>query len=698
MNIKTRILVFVVCFELLAYTSLQIFNTIIYQRALNNFKQNEIRAVFNNSINHIENLAASMEQQAINLAIAGEQLFELKNTTQLELEVFSATVQKTLLDNFRAFPAAIGGGIWYEPYTLDPNIELYGPYVYRNLGEVEFTWDLNTPEYNYPQQDWYLMAAEANWGLEQTSFRPIFWTEPYRDDSGSLSLMMTVDAVMLDENRRPLGMATVDWALDELTTTLARVKVTENATSFLLHAHSGKILSYARNPSLIMQNADYLEWSRGELLTAGAGFHEFESSEGLSERHYIFYQGTESGFVFGTLVPVSDLQMQVRQVSNLTFMIGSSIGLLFVLTMIFILKWLFTPFDHVLSTIQRSIRYQGDEKVELSAIHYEKRNEFTPIIRALNSVYDQIQGYVNAITETNQQLRASQAEIQQLNKELEKKVAQRTAELESKTLEVTESLEKLQETQDLLIQNEKHAALGRLVAGIAHQINTPLGICITAASTLQSVAKDIHDKTNTGTITRSEFENAYARIDETIELMNANLSRAANLVASFKQVSVEQSEQSKRAFKLGEFINNILISLHSRVEKSGHHVQFTYKTDPEIIAPPSAITQVITQLVENALTHAFSEDSAGILDIYLEQDAEEIRLVAFDNGQGIDADTLKKIFDPFFTTKSNQMNSGLGLHIVYNIVTQQLGGHIECWSEAGSGTRFTIHIPIKNAN
>ncbi|GGD53326.1 ATP-binding response regulator [Lacimicrobium alkaliphilum] len=696
MNIKTRILVFVILFEVLAYSTLQLFNTLIYKQALDEFKQGEIRAVFNTTISKIDSLTQSMENSVINLAIMGESLHHLRHINDVAPAEISVLAKSMLIKKFTSFRQAMGGGLWYQPYAIDNQARYFGPYVFRNeQNEIIFTWDLNTSEYDYLNQDWYRLAANNDWGRKQSGFRATFWTKPYRDGAGSFSLMMTVDAVMIDARQEPIGLATADLSLAQVTRFLDSIRVTKNAAPFLFHQTSGLILSYPADTSLVMQPITRLPWAAPLLKpTHQAGINQISALQQTDS--LVFYQTTEQGFVFGSVVPKADLRQAVDKVSRLTLLTGSAIGLGFILLMIFILRALFSPFDQVLSTIRNSISYGSNKQVVLNQVEYGKKNEFTPIITALNDVYHQVKTYVSEIEQANAQLMASQQEVRQLNAMLEKKVALRTAELETKTKQVTESLERLRRTQRQLVENEKHASLGRLVAGVAHQINTPLGICVTASSMLENIAKSVHDKAVAGKMTKGEFNQAYDKIMQSAELLSENLQRATNLISSFKQVAVDNDKQQDRWFNLCEYIDSILLSFRSRIEQTPHRIQWQYEQEIRMFSSPGALTQILGQLVENALTYAFEDTKPGTITIRVNQHHDTLQIIVSDNGRGMSEEVCKQVFDPFFSTSKEQLGNGLGLHIVYNLVIQRLGGDIHCDSEVGSGTTFTINIPLNN--
>ena len=265
---------------------------------------------------------------------------------------------------------------------------------------------------------------------------------------------------------------------------------------------------------------------------------------------------------------------------------------------------------------------------------------------------------------------------------------------ETRTQNLIETNEKLVSTQKQLIVQERLAALGSLTAGIAHEINTPLGISISAASAVEEDTRAMRQRFGSGKMKRSDLSNFFETIEESSIMLLGNLRRAAELIQSFKQVAVDQSSEKKRSFEVKEYIQEILVQLTPTLKKTRHTIKVEGKKYLSINSYPGAFSQIITNLIMNSLTHGYEAEDSGVMEICFEQQNEELVLTYSDDGKGISPEHLKQIFDPFFTTKRNQGGNGLGLHIVYNLVTQKLLGTITCDSQVGVGTKFTIHIPL----
>lgn len=263
------------------------------------------------------------------------------------------------------------------------------------------------------------------------------------------------------------------------------------------------------------------------------------------------------------------------------------------------------------------------------------------------------------------------------------------------------TLERLQVTQRDLIQSEKMAALGGLVAGVAHEINTPLGVAVTAVSAFAQETRQFQAAYRAGTLKRSDLEDYVASATEATGFIIGNIGRAADLVQAFKQVAVDQTTDMPRHFDLGDYVGEVLRSLQPQLRRGRHRVDADLPTGLLVDSAPGAVAQIVTNLVMNALTHAFPEagGEAGTIRLTIERVAvpdmasDLVRLTVADDGTGIPEAVLPQIFDPFFTTRRDAGGTGLGLHVVYNLVTQRLGGRIQVDSQVGSGTRFTILFP-----
>ena len=272
-----------------------------------------------------------------------------------------------------------------------------------------------------------------------------------------------------------------------------------------------------------------------------------------------------------------------------------------------------------------------------------------------------------------------------LNTGLEQRVNERTRELSS-------ALEQLTATQDELRRSEKMSSLGSLVAGIAHELNTPIGNSLTVASTLQHHAAEFAADLDKG-MTRSRLDAFISNTREGADILMRGLQQAGNLVASFKQVAVDQTSEKRRVFMLNDTVAEILLTLGPTLRKTSHRVHCAIAADIQMDSYPGALTQIISNLINNALLHAFVAREQGQISISASRHAEQIELIISDDGSGIAEANLSRVFDPFFTTRLGQGGSGLGLSIVYNLVQDVLGGSISVSNGAKHGACFTLQLP-----
>ncbi len=270
---------------------------------------------------------------------------------------------------------------------------------------------------------------------------------------------------------------------------------------------------------------------------------------------------------------------------------------------------------------------------------------------------------------------------------LEQKVAARTQDL-------SQALDNLNATQKKLVESEKMAALGSLVAGVAHEINTPVGTSITAASTLADETQAFVNAVAQGNLKRSVLQGYIEMANDCTALILNNLYRAGELIHSFKQVAVDQTNLEQRTFAVKPYLEEILISLAPKLKQTPHTLTVEGDETVTLNSYPGAIAQIVTNLVVNSLKHAYQPDEVGQLRFVVQQQGEEAIVQYSDDGCGIPPQHLSKIFEPFFTTARNFGGTGLGLHIVYNLVTQKLKGTIDVQSEVGVGTLFVVRFPL----
>lgn len=265
--------------------------------------------------------------------------------------------------------------------------------------------------------------------------------------------------------------------------------------------------------------------------------------------------------------------------------------------------------------------------------------------------------------------------------------------LEQQNKELNKTMQRELEAQAKLLESEKMASLGRTVAGIAHELNTPMGLCVTAASYLQERSKLAMKSFRNHELKLDEVQSFLETVDETVEIVTANLIKVTGMVNDFKMVAVDVSSEKLRSFVLHDYLNRIINSLSPELRKTRHQVSIV-GDDLMLESYPGALSQVITNIIMNSITHAYDPDDKGQLIIRTIHDGSNVHLNCSDDGKGMNAESLKKVFEAYYTTREGIGGSGLGTNIIYKLVTETLQGEISCSSELGIGTMFTITIPL----
>lgn len=304
--------------------------------------------------------------------------------------------------------------------------------------------------------------------------------------------------------------------------------------------------------------------------------------------------------------------------------------------------------------------------------------------------HQQLLGSLRAMLDA---LRAREQALNESNTLLEARVQDRTQALSEANEELSATVEHLKHARNELAHSERQAALGRLVAGVAHELNTPIGNSLLVANTLYDQAIEFNQRAEQG-ITRRNLDEFRLHTTDAAAQLTQNLQKAAELIRDFKQVAADQTTAQRRRFDLGELLNDIARMLSPTLRRTPIHLRIDASKELSMTSYPGPLGQVVSNLVQNALEHAYADRSEGEIVIHAEALGEkQILLSVSDQGCGIPAETLPHIFDPFFTTRMGQGGTGLGLHIAYQIVSELLEGSIEVKSEMGTGSSFTLIIP-----
>lgn len=341
------------------------------------------------------------------------------------------------------------------------------------------------------------------------------------------------------------------------------------------------------------------------------------------------------------------------------------------------------PLYGLLALVQK-VSKEKDYQIRVPAMEII---EFHNLGRAVNTMLDRTEQQIT-------KLRSAESEIRQLNLDLEQKINDRTQALKTSNQDLLNTLSTLHQYQNQIVETEKMASLGQMVAGVAHEVNTPIGLGVTASTLMQDKLAEIQKAFDDKKLTSNQLAKFLGESAENLGIIYRNLERAANLIRSFKQVAVDQSNDNRRYFNMHQLLNEVLLSLRPNLKKTQHQVILHCDENLEVESKPGPISQILINLIMNSLIHAFEHTEHGTMTISVTLANSRCYLHYKDNGAGVPENIKKRIFDPFVTTKRGEGGSGLGMHLVYNLVTQALNGKIQLESSLGHGIDIQIDFPV----
>ncbi len=470
------------------------------------------------------------------------------------------------------------------------------------------------------------------------------------------------------------------------------------------------VFIYDENEQIIYQSEGLDEMP---LLSDSLGHIQYQHYFGyLAQLNFSFSSGSSptgpNNIGYIAILSDSSIVFNAMRVQVLFSMVSAFLSIILIS---YLIKYLFhvlltTPLKELSDNITE-IDLDNLTKAQINAptLHKDELSLFT---RSFNSMLEKLDEYKQHLEKTQRQLIEANTLLDQQNTFLEVQVSNKTAilsdtveklatqksALEHNEKELIKSLEQLKKTQSQLVESEKMASLGGLVAGISHEINTPVGIGVTAASYLRECLKTLENKIRDKALTQADMSKFIDNANNCSALLLTNLDKASQLIQSFKDISVDQTSEASRDVDLVYYLREVLVSLQPKFKRGSHRVVITGDEKLVIYCQAGAISQIYTNLILNSLIHAFPNKDNGIISFDFSHDQEMVYLVYTDDGVGLSPDNLEHLFEPFYTTKRGQGGSGLGTHILYNIITQGFNGKVTADSKIGQGLKYTIEFPI----
>ena len=336
-----------------------------------------------------------------------------------------------------------------------------------------------------------------------------------------------------------------------------------------------------------------------------------------------------------------------------------------------------------------------DDYLELNRKVVGDEDEIAAMLKAINSTKQNLRKLVK----TSEDSYKMKVEIEQREERertfnrFKQEIEAKNEQLAESNLELEEAFSELKSTQDKLINSEKMAALGGMVQGVAHELNTPIGLSITAASHVKNDTERLTGLLSENKMKKSDLDDYLDSTTNLSKSIGVSLDKAANLIRSFKLVSVEQHEEHEQVFNVHSNLADILYSVNTSIKDKNITFVNDIPADIRIRSFPGVFYQMYTNFINNSMLHGFEERDDGVIEIKATYQDEMLELVYSDNGKGMNEETVKKVFDPFFTTKRANGGTGLGMNIIYNLVHDKLLGTINVTSEEGLGTKYHLRIP-----
>jgi signal transduction histidine kinase len=391
--------------------------------------------------------------------------------------------------------------------------------------------------------------------------------------------------------------------------------------------------------------------------------------------------------IIGYVYIKSSFETAIKNTEQFIMLLGVFAVLVF-LILLFIVNHIINLAITPLDIIAQEVKEIAQNKDFSKRCSESKYYEINWLIQKINILLSRVEKHVIKLTEAEQK-------YSYLNTELESKIERRTSALKESNQELLSTLEKLHQYQNQLVESEKMASLGDMVAGVAHEVNTPIGLGVTASTLLADNLASIKTAFEDKTLKSSQLKKFLNDSTENIDIIYRNLTRSADLISSFKKVAVDQSTQESRKFNVQQLIKDVRLTLEPQFRNTNYQFIVHCPNNLEIKSKPGPLNQILVNLIVNSLIHGFDKREHGKITINVMLLNEQIQITYEDDGIGVDDSIHDKIFEPFITTKRGSGGSGLGLHLVYNLVTQALLGTITFDSAKNKGVKFNIIFPFE---
>ncbi|WDE04087.1 sensor histidine kinase [Thalassomonas viridans] len=488
------------------------------------------------------------------------------------------------------------------------------------------------------------------------------------------------------------------------------------------------------NNQIIAQLGETAHNASFEFDSEDGGQSEYRNLNSLSEGLFghtfpLIFEFSGRTTRVGTVTLLSSNEVIFNRIEvGIYFLIGNAIVKTAALVFLFSLAFsqlLTNPLNELTEQIKQ-LDLDDPEASKLHSMSYE-HNELNILEDAYNNLIDELVLFKERLAEVQNELISANHKLDEQNLQLEQEVARKTSSLSTTMLkmeiqqremlqqqnqlqeennrrrkteltltntnnDLKSSIIELKKAQERLLEAEKMATLGNLSAEVSHEINTPIGVSITSTSYLSDLIAQIDEDIQNQKLTKRTIDDFIRNAKQSIELLMNNLTRASELNTSYKQVAVDQISDKIRSINMSKYLHEIIQSLNPKLKKTRHNIEVNCSEDISIYSHAGAIAQIFTNLIMNSIVHGFEDMEQGKITIDISKHEQILRIHYSDNGRGIEAENLPKLFNMFYTTKATQGGSGLGTHIIYNLVTDTLNGTINARCQPNQGLHFDIEF------
>ncbi|MGB1199618.1 MAG: ATP-binding protein [Thalassotalea sp.] len=429
-----------------------------------------------------------------------------------------------------------------------------------------------------------------------------------------------------------------------------------------------------------------------KITTSFGKIYQFGDEDVITKK-YLEYPIRYGESDIGTLAVSAnfdDIYASLRQQAG--FILASEAVKTFIVAffIMVIVHWLITRHLYFITHYSLNLKGHNLDTPLVLPNRHEKKDELDDLTDAINNMRIELKDDIVKLEQAENALIS-------LNGELEIKVYDRTSKLASSNKQLQQSLDDLTLAKDQLVQSEKMASLGQLVAGVAHEVNTPLGICVTSITALKEKVLDLSRAIDNENLTKSQLTRTLKLLTEYQDIIERSLNKAVDLIRGFKSVAVEQHTDPELSINLAQHVNDVVNTVKTLFKRKNYTINITVDESFNLVTYPSAWNQILTNFLTNSHMHGFEGKENGQIDIEFTHSNNFLTLIYSDDGKGLSADIKKRIFDPFVTTKRGQGGSGLGMNIVFNLVNTKLGGTIQI-KDGGVGCTFIVKVPIQQSD